>query len=149
MFYLPVPKGSKTTNHNRLEMTGGAWSLDAQCAAKPRTMTALYDLMRGSKFCDYGSFAFCNGKGDCKNCKTNQFSEPKDASFDGYDALYIHALNDPRGSRDKTKELVVMVSPYLDEIEAGKHYAMWYSASEVSRWNGTIKMIGNVIEIKA
>jgi hypothetical protein len=41
-----------------------------------------------------------------------------------------------------------MVSPYIDEIEASKHYSMWYSASEVSRWNGKTKMIGNVIEIK-
>lgn len=148
MFYLPVPKDDRTTNHNRLEMTGGAWSMDAQCAAKPRSMTALYDLIRGSLFCAYGSFAFCAGKGDCKNCKTSQFAEPKETSFDGYSALYIHALNDPRGNRDKTKELIVMVSPFIDELEASKHYAMWYSASEVSRWNGKTRMIGDVIEIK-
>jgi hypothetical protein len=148
MFYLSVPKQVKTTNHNRLEMTGGAWSMDAQCGAKPRSMTALYDLMRGSCFCAYGAFAFCSSKGDCKNCKTSQFAESKETFFGGYDALYIHALTDPRGDRDKTKELIVMVSPYIDEIEASKHYSMWYSASEVSRWNGKTKMIGNVIEIK-
>ena len=122
--------------------------MDDQCAAKPRSMTALYDLIRGTSFCSYGSFAFCSGHGDCKNCKTYQFSEPKAVSFDGYSALYIHALTDPRGDRDKTKELIVMVSPYLDELEASVHYSMWYSASEASRWNGKTRMIGNVIEIK-
>ena len=148
MFYLPVPKDEKTINHNRLEATGGAWMCTDQCSAKPRTISGLYDAMRGSRFTRYGSYCICTKNGDCRSCDTGKFSEPKNGDFDGYDVVYIHGLNQPSGNSDKNKELVVMVSPYKDEIEASKHFSYWYSASEVARWNGEIKKIGNVIELK-
>lgn len=148
MFYLPVPKYEKTTNHNRLEATGGAWMCTDQCSAKPRTISALYDTMRGSCFAKYGCYCICTKNGDCKSCEKYKFAEPKSWDFDGLDTVYIHALNQPTGNTDKNKELVVMVSPYKDEIEASKHFSYWFSASEVSRWNGEIKKIGNVIELK-
>lgn len=148
MFYLPVPKDEKTTSHNRLEATGGAWVCTDQCSAKPRTMSALYDIMRGTRFARYGCYCICTKNGDCQSCNTYKFADPKNVDFDGLDVVYIHQMTEPAGSQDKNKEMFVYVSPYLDEAEASKHFSHWYSASEVSRWNGEIRKIGNVIELK-